>query len=143
MNEQHIVEDLTRLRDELKLRAFSKDFHAVLNYDLAEVVYKINSCLGKGYPRRSADQVAEPPKLVWECKAGGLKKLTQEQYDKQTDNIKIHYTQIEEPTREQLLHMAKEVRSLAWISFADHRTVEETKVALHAILVATVSLGNE
>lgn len=49
MNEK-IIEDLTRLRDELVLRAFNG--HTILNSDLAEVVYKINSCLGKGYPRR-------------------------------------------------------------------------------------------
>ena len=33
--------------------------------------------------------------LVWECKPGGLKKLTQRQYEKQTDKIKRHYTKIE------------------------------------------------
>jgi hypothetical protein len=46
-----IVEDLVRLRDELYERAF--DFAGVVeNSTLAEVVWKINSVLYKGYPRR-------------------------------------------------------------------------------------------
>jgi len=32
--------------------------------------------------------------VAWECKAGGLKKLTQTQYDAQPDKIKTHYTPI-------------------------------------------------
>ena len=51
MNE-HIYEDLTRLRDELGERAFD-NAGAVKNSTLAEVVFKINSCLFKGYPRRN------------------------------------------------------------------------------------------
>lgn len=35
---------------------------------------------------------------VWECKAGGLKKLTQKQYDAQPEYIKRHYTKIPENT---------------------------------------------
>lgn len=35
---------------------------------------------------------AEP--ATWECKAGGLKPLTQQQYDAQTDATKRHYTRI-------------------------------------------------
>jgi hypothetical protein len=49
MNER-IKEDLTRLRDELIERAFDKTGF-VKDSTLAEVVYKINSCLYKGYPR--------------------------------------------------------------------------------------------
>lgn len=40
-----------------------------------------------------APAVAQEP-VVWECKAGGLKSLTQKQYDKQPDKIKAHYTLI-------------------------------------------------
>ena len=50
MKEQ-IKQDLTRLRDELALRAFTET-GTVKNSTLAEVVFKINSCLGRGYPRR-------------------------------------------------------------------------------------------
>jgi methyltransferase-like protein len=50
MNE-HVVEDLTRLRDELAKRAFDQNGRT-LDSTLAEVVFKINSCLFKGYPRR-------------------------------------------------------------------------------------------
>ena len=50
MNER-VQEDLARLRDELGERAFDKT-GLVKNAVLAEVVYKINSCLYKGYPRR-------------------------------------------------------------------------------------------
>jgi hypothetical protein len=51
MNEL-IKNDLIRLRDELYPRAFDEN-GAVKDSTLAEVVFKINSCLGKGYPRRS------------------------------------------------------------------------------------------
>ena len=54
MNE-HIVEDLTRLRDELAVRAFTEEGRTK-DSALAEVVFKINSCLGKGYPRRKQEQ---------------------------------------------------------------------------------------
>ena len=40
----------------------------------------------------------EPEPVAWECKAGGLKPLTQAQYEKQTDSIKRHYSRI--PQRE-------------------------------------------
>ena len=50
MNEL-IKQDLTRLRDELLPRAFTESGE-VKNSILAEVVFKINSCLGKGYPWR-------------------------------------------------------------------------------------------
>ena len=53
MNE-YIVEDLIRLRDELDQRAFYPD-NKVSDGTLAEVVYKINSCLYKGYPRREVN----------------------------------------------------------------------------------------
>lgn len=36
----------------------------------------------------------EQEPVAWECKAGGLKPLTQAQYDNQTDNIKRHYSRI-------------------------------------------------
>lgn len=54
MNERinkNIAEDLIRLRDELVIRAFSEN-GAAKDSTLAEVVFKINSCLYKGYPRR-------------------------------------------------------------------------------------------
>ena len=50
MNE-HIAEDLTRLRDELIAQAFDSTGRAK-DPTLAMVVFKINSCLYKGYPRR-------------------------------------------------------------------------------------------
>ena len=46
-----IEQDLTRLRDELLIRAFTET-GTVKDSTLAEVVFKINSCLNKGYPRR-------------------------------------------------------------------------------------------
>lgn len=54
MNE-HIREDLIRLRDELSPRAFD-DSGTVKNSTLAEVVWKINSCLFKGYPGREVSK---------------------------------------------------------------------------------------
>lgn len=47
----HILEDLTRLRDELASRAFLPSGQ-VKEAVLAEIVLKINSCLFKGYPRK-------------------------------------------------------------------------------------------
>lgn len=49
---EHIVEDLTRLRDELMMLAFSAR-GVVKDPTVAEIVFKINSCLFKGYPRRT------------------------------------------------------------------------------------------
>ena len=46
------------------------------------------------------EPVQEP--VAWECKAGGLKALTQRQYDAQPDNIKRHYTRIAPPQRPRL-----------------------------------------
>jgi hypothetical protein len=46
-------------------------------------------------------------------------------------------------SREQLIYMLKEARELAWISYADDRTLEESKIALRSILVATRDVGNE
>ena len=43
---------------------------------------------------REALAQPEPEPVAWECKAGGLKPLTQAQYDNQTDNIKRHYSRI-------------------------------------------------
>jgi hypothetical protein len=49
---EYLVEDLIRLRDEIGQRAF--DRHGDVVYDeYADVFYRINSCLYKGYPRRS------------------------------------------------------------------------------------------
>lgn len=36
-----------------------------------------------------------PEQPSWKCKVGGLKKLTQSQYDRQPDSIRQHYTRIE------------------------------------------------
>lgn len=51
-----IIEDLTRLRDELKLKGFNPD-NSVRDANIAEIVFKINSCLFSGYPRRLDDVV--------------------------------------------------------------------------------------
>ena len=45
-------EDLIRLRDELMDRAFDKETKKATDTTLAVVVFKINSCLYGGYPRR-------------------------------------------------------------------------------------------
>lgn len=45
----------------------------------------------------STQSVEQPEPVVWECKAGGLKKLTQSQYDKQRDVVKQYYSRIETP----------------------------------------------
>ena len=49
---ENLIEDLVRLRDELKLKGFNED-DSVKNSNFAEAVFKINSCLYKGYPRKS------------------------------------------------------------------------------------------
>lgn len=49
---EHIREDVLRLRDELALRAFDSTGKAISS-DLAEVVWKLNSCLFNGYPTAS------------------------------------------------------------------------------------------
>jgi len=50
--------------------------------------------------RAALAQQAEPVEPVaWECEAGGLKPLTQRQYDAQTANIRRHYTRIAPPQR--------------------------------------------
>jgi len=49
---ENLIEDLIRLRDELKLKGFNED-DSVKNSNFAEAVFKINSCLYKGYPRKS------------------------------------------------------------------------------------------
>lgn len=49
---ENLVEDLIRLRDELVPRAFEEQF-LVKDAQLAEVFFKINSCLYRGYPRRT------------------------------------------------------------------------------------------
>jgi hypothetical protein len=51
---QNLVEDLIRLRDELVLRAFDEKTY-VKDAQLAEVVFKINSCLYRGYPRKTSE----------------------------------------------------------------------------------------
>lgn len=53
---EHLVEDLIRLRDELVPRAFEEHCDTpsrVKNTELAEIFFKINSCLYRGYPRRT------------------------------------------------------------------------------------------
>lgn len=47
-NNIYVKEDLVILRDEIQKQAFDSNGR-VLNYHLAEVVYKINSCLYNGY----------------------------------------------------------------------------------------------
>ena len=47
----HMADDLMRLRDEVTLRAFDASGN-VRDAGLAEVVYKMNSVLFRGYPRR-------------------------------------------------------------------------------------------
>lgn len=50
---EYIREDVMRLRDEFSKRAFS-DMGVPINADLAEVVWKLNSCLFNGYPKLTA-----------------------------------------------------------------------------------------
>jgi hypothetical protein len=50
MNDE-LRQDVLRLKDELSKRAFDGN-QEVKNSDLAEVVWKLNSCLGQGYPRK-------------------------------------------------------------------------------------------
>lgn len=49
MTNSCLVEDITRLRDELQFRGFDSN-GAVKDITFAEIVWKINSCLYKGYP---------------------------------------------------------------------------------------------
>ena len=54
-----------------------------------------------GYvPAAAQAEPVEP--VAWECKAGGLKPLTQRQYDAQTAATKRHYTRIAPPQHEAL-----------------------------------------
>ena len=50
MTNSCLVEDITRLRDELQFRGFDSN-GSVKDITFAEIVWKINSCLYKGYPR--------------------------------------------------------------------------------------------
>lgn len=54
MNEinKNLTEDLMRLRDELTAKAFDYNGYTI-NSTLAAIVWKINSCLFKGYPRNN------------------------------------------------------------------------------------------
>ena len=54
----HVHGDLTVLRDELATRAFD-EFGRVKDSTLAEVVWKINSCLYQGYPRKTPNTVGK------------------------------------------------------------------------------------
>lgn len=49
---KHIIEDLIRLRDEIEPRAFNSK-GVCHDSNMAEIFFKINSCLFKGYPRRT------------------------------------------------------------------------------------------
>lgn len=55
---EYLIEDLLRLREEIRPKAFNSD-GAWKNFDLAETYLKINSCLYKGYPRRSIENKAQ------------------------------------------------------------------------------------
>ena len=46
-------------------------------------------------------------------------------------------------TRDDLVQMLRTVRTLAWISYSDDRTIEEKDTALRQILVTTRLVGNE
>jgi len=48
---EHVVEDLLRLRKEIGQKAFDRD-NRIVDTTLAEVYYKMNSVIYKGYPRR-------------------------------------------------------------------------------------------
>ena len=50
------------------------------------------------------EALAEPEQepVEWECKTGGLRQLTQRQYDAQTDRTKCHYTRTAPPARKPL-----------------------------------------
>lgn len=52
---KHVAEDLLKLRDELVPRAFDPDGRTK-DSTLAEVVFKINSVLYRGYPKRVDDR---------------------------------------------------------------------------------------
>ena len=54
---EQTVKDLIRLRNELKARAWVNG--KVYDMTLVEVVWKINSCLGYGYPRRLVNKDSE------------------------------------------------------------------------------------
>jgi hypothetical protein len=58
---------------------------------------------------------AEP--VAWECKAGGLKPLSQRLYDLQPDNIQRHYTRI---SRREWRSLSEEEISRAYFASASH-----------------------
>ena len=72
------------------------------------------------------DEPVEP--VAWECKAGGLKRLTQRQYDAQPDRIKRHYTRTAPPrrtmvplTEEEIIHIGMTHQSLRQVVRAVER----------------------
>lgn len=64
--------------------------------DMMAVLFALRSALAQ-----QAKPVQEP--VAWECKAGGLNRLTQRQYDVQPDRIKRHYTRTAPLQRDELL----------------------------------------
>jgi hypothetical protein len=67
-------------------------------------------------------RLAQPEQkaVAWECKAGGLRRLTQRQYEAQPDNIKRHYTRIEpEQERREWQGLTDEEIQTTWDSVMD------------------------
>ena len=54
----HIIEDLLRLRNEIAKAVFSSDITNTSTSNI-EIVLKINSVLYRGYPRRQAKEINE------------------------------------------------------------------------------------
>lgn len=78
----------------------------------------------------------QPDPVVWECKAGGLKPLTQRLYDAQPDNIKRHYTRIEQPAP---LALSKE-DAMVWDSRVQAAQVTTAKSCIDEAILAVDAL---
>jgi hypothetical protein len=65
-------------------------------WDIDPPLHHVKQAHDKCVAWLAAQPSAEPS--AWECKAGGLKPLSQRLYDKQPDAIKQHYTRIQPPS---------------------------------------------
>jgi hypothetical protein len=73
----NVISDLIHLRDELASRAFNESGR-VVDAQLTEVMYKINSCLYKGYPRKKQSELPQElvVRFVWDHRVLDKKEQT-------------------------------------------------------------------
>lgn len=94
------AETLERIESDLRqaLAADTKPCACCGNGKAHLSVTRICDTCGSEYAGQAEMDMAkriEVEPVAWECKAGGLKRLTQHQYEAQSDAIKRHYTRIQ------------------------------------------------